>query len=285
MVQCCGTERQDLLQAFSPRPAEFFILDGTSVRLAPRELRDLVEVECPSHEGFLLWLITEEMAARLDPAAGIDDFIILPSSAHELLARVRLHLWKSHRVDAGDLIFAGDLVIAGGLGLALAAHAVGAAAHGASPAAAPGIPAQTLAPGVTAEVLAGVPSARAPGQTLYVARFVFQPGKAIFPHRHPGTTALGVAAGSLGWTLVKGTAHVVRGAAASATGPTEDLSTPGADVVLRPGDAIYYEDDVVHTARGAGSEPAIVLGSLLLTAGAPLLMPMAMGTPAATPST
>jgi hypothetical protein len=53
-----------------------------------------------------------------------------------------------------------------------------------------------------------------------------------------------------------------------------------------PGDAIHYEDDVVHTARGAGKEPAIVLGTLLLTAGAPLLMPvgMSMGTPASTPA-
>ena len=78
----------------------------------------------------------------------------------------------------------------------------------------PGPIAETqLAPGVTAEVLAGVPSARAPGQTVYLARFVFQPGAAIFPHSHPGTTVLSVASGDFGWTLVQGTAHVVRGAA------------------------------------------------------------------------
>jgi hypothetical protein len=59
-----------------------------------------------------------------------------------------------------------------------------------------------------------------------------------------------------------------------------------ADVVLDVGDAIFYEDDVVHTARGAGSEPTVVLGTFVLTAGAPLLMPagMQMGTPAATPA-
>ncbi len=139
-----------------------------------------------------------------------------------------------------------------------------------------------LAPGVTAEVFAGAPSDRAPGQTVYVARFVFQPGAEIFPHSHPGTTVLGVASGSFGWTLVKGTAHVVRGAAAGATGPVEDLTQPGDDVVLEPGDAIYYEDDVVHTARGAGDEPAVVLGTLVLTSGEPLLMPADMdmsGTP------
>jgi len=131
-----------------------------------------------------------------------------------------------------------------------------------------------LAPGVYAEVLAGVPSDRAEGQTLYSARFTFEPGQAIFPHSHPGTTLLAVESGRFGWTLVQGTAYVIRGAASGATAPTETLSEPGDDVILEPGDAIYYEDDVVHTARGAGDEPAIVLGTLLLTTGEPLLMPM-----------
>lgn len=133
-----------------------------------------------------------------------------------------------------------------------------------------------LVPGVTAEVFAGAPSDHAPGQTVYLARFVFQPGAEIFPHRHPGTVVLGVAAGSFGWTLVEGTAHVVRGAAAGATGPVEDVTEPGTEVILEPGDAIFYEDDVVHTARGAGDEEALVFGTLVLTSGEALLMPADM---------
>jgi quercetin dioxygenase-like cupin family protein len=148
--------------------------------------------------------------------------------------------------------------------------------------AAPPISVSELAPGVTAEVLAAAPSTVAPGQTVYVARFVFQPGAAIFPHNHPGTTVLGVLSGSFGWTLKAGTAHVIRGAGAGAAGPVEDLTEPGTDVILKAGDAIFYETDVVHTARGAGDTEAVVLGSLVLTAGAPLLMPadMKMDAPA-----
>src|SRR3954454_7388993 len=141
-----------------------------------------------------------------------------------------------------------------------------------------------LAPGFVAQVLAGVPSDRAPGQTVYMARFIIQPGAEIFPHSHPGTTVLTVESGSFGWTLLAGTAHVVRGAAAGATGPTEDLTKPGTEVILEPGDAIFYEDDVVHTARGAGDDETVVLGTLVLTTGEPLLMPAGMdmsGTPAA----
>lgn len=146
-----------------------------------------------------------------------------------------------------------------------------------------GITVVELAPGVTAEVFAGAPSDRAPDQTVYLARFVFQPGAEIFPHSHPGSVVLGVASGSFGWTLVEGTAHVVRGAAAGATGPTEDITEPGTEVILEPGDAIFYEDDVVHTARGAGDEEALVFGTLVLTSGEPLLMPMAEMAMAATP--
>ena len=162
-------------------------------------------------------------------------------------------------------------------GFAMLTAGQGVHAQAAAPATAPAHPAgpiavTQLAPGVTAEVLAAAPSAVAPGQTVYVARFVFKSGAAIFPHSHPGTTVLGVVSGSFGWTLRAGVAHVIRGAGAGATGPVEDLTKPGTDVVLNPGDAIYYESDVVHTARGAGDADCVVHGSLVLKAGAPLLM-------------
>jgi quercetin dioxygenase-like cupin family protein len=68
----------------------------------------------------------------------------------------------------------------------------------ASPAASEAFAVTELVPGVTAEVYSGVPSGRAPGQTLYTARFDFQPGAEIFPHSHPGTTSLTVVSGTFG---------------------------------------------------------------------------------------
>jgi hypothetical protein len=91
-----------------------------------------------------------------------------------------------------------------------------------------------------------------------------------------------VASGSFGWTLLQGTAHVVRGSASGAPEPAEDVTAPGTDVILAPGDALFYEDDVVHTARGAGDTPAVVLVTQVLTAGEPRLMPVDM--PMATPT-
>ena len=89
-------------------------------------------------------------------------------------------------------------------------------------------------------------------------RFVFEPGSEIFPHSHPGTAVLAVESGTWGWTLLEGTAHVVRGAAAGNT-EVEDVTEPGTEVLLEVGDAIYYEDDVVHTARGAGDDQTVLL--------------------------
>lgn len=157
----------------------------------------------------------------------------------------------------------------------------GATAQEATPAAGP-ITGTEIAPGVVAEVLAAAPSDRAAGQTVYVARFTFQPGAEIFPHSHPGTTVDAVAAGTWGWTLVAGTARVVRGAASAAPMPAEEISALGAEVILETGDAISYEADVIHTARGAGAEPVVVHSSQLLTAGAPRMMSdhMEMATPA-----
>lgn len=127
------------------------------------------------------------------------------------------------------------------------------------------------APGVWAEVFSGIPTDRASGQTLYMARFTFFPGSEIFAHAHPGTTSLSVESGSFGWTLTEGTTYVVRGAKTGGT-DIEEITETGVEIVLEPGDAIYYEEDVVHTARCAGDEAAVVNAALLLTAGEPLLV-------------
>ena len=157
--------------------------------------------------------------------------------------------------------------------VALAFMPASLAAQDATPAASDTIAVIDLAAGVTAEIFIGAPTALAPGQMLYTGRFVFQPGSELFAHSHPGTTSIGVESGTLGWTLLEGTVYVVRGAASGAPAETEVVTEPGTEVTLNPGDALYYEDDVVHTARGAGDEPAVILGSLLLESDQPLLTP------------
>lgn len=156
------------------------------------------------------------------------------------------------------------------LSLVLVLSVLPGAAQEATPGAASPAAFIQVAPGLTAEVFAAVPSDRAPGQTVYVVRFVFAPGAEIGAHSHPGTTVLAVERGTLGWTLEQGTAHVVRGAAQGASGE-ETVADPGAEVLLQPGDAIRYEDDVTHTARNAGDGDVVLLASMILESGQPLL--------------
>jgi DNA-binding response OmpR family regulator len=110
-VGTCAGSRENLMQALMPRPPDIFLLDGSAAQLTPKELRSALSEHFPSHEMRLIWLATGEQAARLDPASGLDDFLVLPASAAELLARIRLLLWRTHRVDGADLLLAGDLVI------------------------------------------------------------------------------------------------------------------------------------------------------------------------------
>jgi DNA-binding response OmpR family regulator len=110
-VSLCEAELAGTLRALMPRPPDIFILDGANARMTPKDLRIALNEQFSEHDARLIWLATEEQAARLDPASGLDDFAILPSSAAELLARVRLILWKTHRVDGADLLIAGEVVI------------------------------------------------------------------------------------------------------------------------------------------------------------------------------
>src|SRR5262245_29456811 len=110
-VASCAAESESLVQALVPRPPDIFILDGGHARLTPKQLRDTVSQHFSTCEALLIWLATEDQTVRLDPSIGLDDFAVLPCSASEVLARVRLLLWRTHRVDAGDLMVAGDLVI------------------------------------------------------------------------------------------------------------------------------------------------------------------------------
>ena len=61
----------------------------------------------------------------------------------------------------------------------------------------------------------------------------------------------------------------MRGAATGNT-EVEDVTEPGTDVMLEVGDALYYEDDVVHKARGAGDDQPVLWATGVFTPGEPL---------------
>ncbi len=144
-----------------------------------------------------------------------------------------------------------------------------------------------VAPGVVAEILnIGMP-ATAPDQNVVLYRVTIQPGGVIPDHIHPGTTVLSVEAGTFQWTLHQGTVWVTRGADDGAVAPPEQVTEVDTVLELEPGDGLFYNADVVHTAENVGDEPAVVIIASLWTGDQPAVTitdeqgtPLPAGTPA-----
>lgn len=134
----------------------------------------------------------------------------------------------------------------------------------------PGVPAD-LPPGsagVTLTPLVGGPIIVVPGFSLLLVRADFAPGSTIAPHHHAGPMAVWLMSGDIGYTLLEGTDITIKRAATNGTpAPAEPLA-PGVEVTLHPGDA-FFEQGVVHWARNAGTEPAVLFIAALYKTGEP----------------
>ena len=143
--------------------------------------------------------------------------------------------------------------------------------------------AAALPVGVTVEPLAaGAFLALPPGPVaVTLLRAAVAPGAEEPADTPAGPRLTYVAAGTLGYALASGGAQigrVVGPGTPSATGPAMAVA-PGAEVILRAGDAVVEEDDVVRRLRNAGDEPAVHLVVFVWPAG--FFAPPPEGTPAA----
>lgn len=118
---------------------------------------------------------------------------------------------------------------------------------------------------VKVETLGRGASSAAPGYALQLIRLTFAPGGRIAMHSHPGDAVFYVESGTIAWTTGSGAPLLTRAGTGTATGspvPAEPLMA-GAEVTLRPGDAVFYDQESTHDVRNAGSAPAVVLYSAL----------------------
>jgi quercetin dioxygenase-like cupin family protein len=134
-------------------------------------------------------------------------------------------------------------------------------------------PTPTGITGVKTETLGRGQSTAAPGYTLLLFRLTFAPGGRIDLHRHPGDAVFFVDSGSITWTTGEGTPLLTRAAAAAAIAagtptPPEQLAA-GQEVVLEPGDAVFYDGQTSHAVRNDGAEEAVVLYSGLRASDQP----------------
>ena len=103
-VLTCSGERPAVLEAVSPRPPDVLVLDTPASPLGLKALRALLRQEFSSHSPLVIALMRRNDLATLDMSAGLDDFLLAPYLPAELVARLKLLLWKHNRVDAEQLI-------------------------------------------------------------------------------------------------------------------------------------------------------------------------------------
>jgi quercetin dioxygenase-like cupin family protein len=128
---------------------------------------------------------------------------------------------------------------------------------------------------ITVETLgSGMPS-EAPGKALLQLRVTIQPGAAFPLHMHPGAVLITVQSGEFAFTVMEGQAEAVRGIASGTPEPAETLSA-GQEAVFQPGDQIFEDGGVVHTARNPGDAPTVVLVAALVDPTEPFTQPIEM---------
>lgn len=98
----------------------------------------------------------------------------------------------------------------------------------------------------------------APERTLLLQRRTFAPGSDSGAHPAPGPVVLSVESGTVEFLVPEGAALVTRAGDNSA----EPLAA-GSKVTLNTGDAVFYDEGVVHQFLNPGTEPAVTLEARL----------------------
>jgi quercetin dioxygenase-like cupin family protein len=119
--------------------------------------------------------------------------------------------------------------------------------------------------GVTVEGLGAVEPAVAPGQALELVRLTFEPGAALDMHHHPGPVIISVVSGEFTTSFAQSAATVKRAGSAE-----PEAVASGEVLVLNPGDTVAYDADTTgHVMQNNGTEPLVLMASVLFETGQP----------------
>ncbi len=75
------------------------------------DVRSLLRRERLPSNTVAVAIVRQGQLERLDPALAIDDLLVYPATAEELVARVRRAMWRRAGPDSSELLRCGDLVI------------------------------------------------------------------------------------------------------------------------------------------------------------------------------
>jgi quercetin dioxygenase-like cupin family protein len=115
----------------------------------------------------------------------------------------------------------------------------------------------------------------APDRALVLSRVVVEPGAKLPTHHHLGTQISRVVAGTLTYTVRRGTA-VLRSGDAEVDPRLVRKIKAGETVRIRPGQWLVEQPSDIHEAANRGSEPVVIYLATLLKAGAPPSTPVSL---------
>ncbi|HEU0113045.1 MAG TPA: cupin domain-containing protein [Thermomicrobiales bacterium] len=140
----------------------------------------------------------------------------------------------------------------------LALTAIGVVAIGEAGSAAQGTTPAAAATGVSTTIFGQGASAVAPDRVLILQSRTFAPGSDSGAHPAAGPAVLYVQSGEVEFAVVKGAAIRLHDGK-----PQGGTIEAGAKAELSQGDAVFYDQGVVHEVSNSGSAPAVTLESRL----------------------
>jgi quercetin dioxygenase-like cupin family protein len=111
---------------------------------------------------------------------------------------------------------------------------------------------------ITKELLGQGASAVAPDRVLLLQQRTFAPGSDSGAHPAPGPTVLYVDSGEVEFAVAEGAALLTRQGAGE-----QETIMAGDEVELYQGDAVFYDEGVVHDVANPNTAPAVTLEARL----------------------
>jgi quercetin dioxygenase-like cupin family protein len=116
----------------------------------------------------------------------------------------------------------------------------------------------------------------APGRTLVLSRVEVQPGAKLALHHHLGTQVAHIEAGTLTYTVRRGSVVVRKGESDRQPQTVRKLEA-GQTGTIRAGQWIVEQPSDIHEAANRGSVPVVIYLATLLETGAPPATPVNLG--------
>jgi len=93
---------------FASGEVDAFVVEAPAVS---EEAHRVIEAAARQAKIPLVLVLRADQIKTIDPSWAIDDFVVLPVAAEELILRLRRSIWRRRGIDAGATVHVGDLLV------------------------------------------------------------------------------------------------------------------------------------------------------------------------------